>query len=554
MMTEEVNATAVPRQFPLGSLLASAKRLTSTRLSGSRAVNIAKPSQWQSDAWEMFDLVGEERYLITTLANRLSKARLYIGKLDPNDPTAQPTAIEDETINSILGAVGGTPAGRAQIMERIAINLGVTGDGWLVGIPRYVLEKKPRPSEPVDIADFDWRFLSVSEITTRGTEVEIEYEMGQRLTANVNDLYLIRIWRPHPRRMWEADCATRASLPVLKELVGLTMHVSAQIDSRLAGAGILVVASSIQEALRQSAQVPEEATDDQFTQALIEAMSTAIQDRGSAAAVVPLVVTVPDEAMEGIKHISFANNLDGSAQALREESIRRLALGQDAPPEILLGTGGMNHWGGWLVQSDVVSTHIEPPLALICDALTTEYLWPVLEQTPELLEGISDVKDFKDVVIWYDVSHLVVHPNRSSDAFSLHERNVISDEALRRSAGFDEDDAPQSKEIADQVAEIVIEMFKGNPALINRPGLGVLMQQLKDVLQGLEPEVYDPRKAAEEARQRGETPPGEAESTGPSQEPGQTAPAATPAAQAPAPSPGAPGAPPQAIAPPAVPS
>ena len=508
---------------PLGSLLASAKRLTSQTLKGKRSRNKVRVNAWQVDAWEMFNLVGEQRYLVTTLANRLSKARFYVGRVNGKDLTAAPEPIKDERINSILDAVGNSAAGRMQLVERMAINLYVAGDGWLVGIPSYLLGPDPAKNKPegaISLDDFDWRFCSISEVSSKDDNtVQVQLGEDEKLNLNPDDIYLIRVWRPHPQKWWEADSATRASLPVLKELVGLTMHVSAQIDSRLAGAGIILVPATAQQALRAAANIPDDSDADPFTDALIEAMSTAIQDRGSAAAMVPLVVTLPDETVDKIKHISFSSPLDGAVPGLREESIRRLALGQDAPPEVLLGTAGMNHWGGWLVQEEVVTTHIEPPLALICDAMTTEYLWPVLEQ--------MNVEDHESYVIWYDVSHLIVHPNRTTDALTLHERKAISDEALRRTVGFDEADAPANQDIDDQVADIVMEMFKGNPALISRPGLKVLMQ-VKAVLQGVEPEVYDQRKAAAEAAAQGETAPQAVDSTAP--QPKAPEPAASPAA------------------------
>ena len=45
------------------------------------------------------------------------------------------------------------------------------------------------------------------------------------------------------------DSPVRAALPILRELVGLTQHVSAQIDSRLAGAGMLVMRASASRAV-----------------------------------------------------------------------------------------------------------------------------------------------------------------------------------------------------------------------------------------------------------------------------------------------------------------
>src|SRR5690606_14077388 len=129
--------------------------------------------------------------------------------------------------------------------------------------------------------------------------------------------------------------------------------------------GLLMVADRIVKALKEARGITDDSEDDPFTDALIEAMLTPISDRSSAAAQVPLVVTVPSDGDRPVSdmmhHMSFDTPLDTSLQPLRDEAIRRLALGQDAPPELLLGTGGMNHWGAWLVREDVVTTHLEPP-------------------------------------------------------------------------------------------------------------------------------------------------------------------------------------------------
>src|SRR5690606_9868382 len=289
----------------------------------------------------------------------------------------------------------------------------------------------------------------------------------------------IRVWHPHPRRAWEADSPTRSSLPVLRELVGLTMHISAQVDSRLAGAGVFVVPASAAKALKIAAGVDENSNEDPFTDALIEAMMTPINVRSSAAALVPLVATVPDEATDKFQYFSFSSTLDTEARQLREEAIRRLALGQDAPPELLLGTAGMNHWGAWLVREDVVSTHIEPPLALICDALTMQYLRPALQSL-----GVHDADEY---VVWYDVSHMITRPNRATDAQALHDKGVLSDEALRAANGFDDNDAPQDH--TDPALEIVLRMVGQAPSLAGDPGIPVLVQQIREAMAGITPEA-----------------------------------------------------------------
>lgn len=506
-----------PRPRPLASLMASAKRLTAKTL-GNRSGAVSR--SWQADAWDMFDLVGEHRFLAVTLAGRMSQARFYVGKL-AEDPNEDPVPVEDPKLTAVLEAIGSSAAARAQLIARLGVNLFVAGDGWLAGIPRHLMPasmmvgnsltidpglQAPEPlSDSLSIEELEWRMLSISEVSTNaGGQVQIQLGEGEteKLQLNPDDVLLIRVWRPHPRKWWEADSPTRSSLPVLRELVGLTMHISAQVDSRLAGAGLLLVPQTAQRAMQVAAGQTEEEGDDFFTESLMEAMLTPIADRASASALVPLVATVPDETTEKFRYMSFDKPLDTEARPMRDESIRRLALGLDAPPELLLGTGGMNHWGAWLVLEDVVTTHLEPPLALICDALTTQYLWPVLGD-----QGMSP-EEAHDYVIWYDVSDLVVRPNRGADAQALHDKGVISDEALRGATGFDETDAPPALPLE---LELALDAVKANPALLAAPGLANLVAQIRQALAGEVPDdapaIGQPAIAAEPAAE-GDNAPG----------------------------------------------
>lgn len=460
---------------PMSSLLASARRITSQTLRERSFRSPLTVTGWQEDAWEMYDLVGEQRFLATTLANRLSQARFFVGRLD-EQPGADPVEVEDGLPVDLLQAVGNGASGLRQIVNRLGVNLFVAGEAWLAGIPTALVEH--REDEEPDLSDLDWRLLSITEVTTtRDGEVTLKLDQDETswVTCAPEDVFLIRVWRPHPRRWWEADSPTRSSLSVLRELVGLTMHISAQVDSRLAGAGVLVVPQSAQRSLNVAAgEDPDNATDDQFTEALMEAMLTPIGDRANASALVPLVVTVPDESTGLFNYLTFSKPLDTEARSLREEAIRRLALGQDAPPELLLGTAGMNHWGAWLVQEDVVGSHIEPPLALICDALTTQYLRPVLIE-----QGMSE-DEAETYAVWFDVEQMVVRPNRSADALVLHERGAISDASLRDASGFTEDDGPT----VSTVDAMILEMVTANPALLYKPGAKALREQLQAIEAG----------------------------------------------------------------------
>lgn len=445
-------ATATAR-----SLTAAATRPRSvTVASSSPASSPALGSRsWQSEAWAAYDEVGEERFLASTLAGRLSQARLYVQhkplsgphsslRDDPTDVTDTATGPTAQLAEAVLAALGASQQDLGQMLQRLATNLFVAGEGWLVGVPRHVIDAAAPSSAPAVTApspdpaltDLVWRVLAVTEVSSVGRDGRIvRLNLGTDGSAPVevssDEVYMVRVWRPHPARYWEADSPTRACLPILRELIGLTRHISAQIDSRLAGAGILVVPSSASAALASdAADSSAYGAPDPFVAALMDSMLRPIENRDDASAVVPLVVTVPDEAADKMSHLTFSTALDSGARDLRDEAIRRLALAQDAPPELLLGSGAMNHWGAWLTREDTVTTHIEPVLALICDALTSQYLRPVL-----LSAGLSE-DEVRTLSVGYDVSALVARPNRSEEALNLHRAGAVSDEALREARGL----------------------------------------------------------------------------------------------------------------------
>lgn len=455
---------------------------------------------WQAEAWAAYDEVGEERFLASTLAGRLSQARLYVQhkplsgphsslRDDPTDVTDTATGPTAALAEAVLAALGASQQDLGQMLQRLATNLFVAGEGWLVGVPRHVIDAAAPSSAPVVTApspdpaltDLVWRVLAVTEVSSVGRDGRtVRLNLGTDGSAPVevspDEVYMVRVWRPHPARYWEADSPTRACLPILRELIGLTRHISAQIDSRLAGAGILVVPSSASAALASdAADSSAYGAPDPFVAALMDSMLRPIENRDDASAVVPLVVTVPDEAADKMSHLTFSTALDSGARDLRDEAIRRLALAQDAPPELLLGSGAMNHWGAWLTREDTVTTHIEPVLALICDALTSQYLRPVL-----LSAGLSE-DEVRTLSVGYDVSALVARPNRSEEALNLHRAGAVSDEALREASGFDDSDA---KPLDERALMQALAMVSKRPDLMGTIGIGPLTQEILKAYKG----------------------------------------------------------------------
>lgn len=498
---------AAPVPAPSRGLTAAASRPARGGASSASPHQQAQRSpaarSWQAEAWAAYDEVGEERFLASTLSGRLSQARLYVQhkpssgdhsslRDDETDVTDTATAAVASLAEAVLAALGASQQDLGQMLQRLATNLFVAGEGWLVGVPSHLVPgidstdpTATAPSPDPALSDLVWRVLAVTEVTTVAAPTptaagRVRLNLGSDASAPVevstDEIYLIRIWRPHPARYWEADSPTRACLPILRELIGLTRHISAQIDSRLAGAGLLVVPSSASAALASdAADAYGTGQPDPFVSALMESMLRPIENRDDASAVVPLVVTVPDEAADKVSHLTFSSALDSGARDLRDEAIRRLALAQDAPPELLLGSGAMNHWGAWLTREDTVTTHIEPVLALICEALTSQYLRPVL-----LSAGLSE-DVVRTLTVGYDVSALVARPNRSEEALNLHKSGAISDEALREASGFDDSD---EKPLEERALMNAIALATKQPALLTSPGLGPITEELLKVYRG----------------------------------------------------------------------
>lgn len=409
------------------ALTAAARRLTGrpdiTKISRSAGRG------WQHEAWQFYDTIGEYRYGVDWKASMLSRATLYLARDDKR-------VVDDDTMASAyLAAFYGGEQVVGQMLREVGTHLEVAGECFIVGVTRDGVER--------------WMVVASTELSARGGSY---YIWGKKVESDTDPLVL-RIWRPHPRRWTEANSPTRAILPVLSEVDQLTKFVFAQIDSRLAGAGILFVPTETQ---LPGGQIAETTDDDgnpvavaqaqaaatAFVQALTTAMTASLADRESASSVVPIVASAPGEAIGNVQHITFWSELQEQAKELRDEAIRRLGLGMDLPAEVVLGTGDTNHWNAWKIDEAAIKVHAEPLLALICESLTIGYLRPLL-----IDDGMEPI-EAERYSIRADTAALRLRPDRSSEAMELYDRGAISLATLLREVGFDPDDAPSAGEFA----------------------------------------------------------------------------------------------------------
>jgi hypothetical protein len=410
--------------IPSTALVASA-----TRYPGS-AARIYQPRQdWQQECYRQYAICGEARFAAKFFGNAVSRAILNAAEMEEGTPHVQTSGPAHEALVDLFDGKDGP----TQMLEAIGQHLTIAGECYLVG----------RTVENADV----WEVVSCIELRVAGNNWQIDYGNGMPAVDLTEDDVVIRIWLPNPGRRIEADSPFKALLPILTEIEWLTRHVFAQVSSRLAGAGILMLPQGMTfpPAPAQDGQEVVAANDaDAFMLTLAEAMMQPIKDPGSPSAIVPIVVTAPDDTIDKAKLLTFWSDLDANSLSLRSEAIRRFALGMDLPPEQVLGmssnggtgggtSNGVSHWGAWQIEESTIKMHVEPMLDVIVNALTMGYLRPILGEN-------------STAVVVYDTSRLRLRPDRSKEAFELYDRGLISAGALRRENGFDDDDIPSNQE------------------------------------------------------------------------------------------------------------
>lgn len=426
------------------TILASAAML---RLSDFKSVKGGSRS-WQAEAWVHYDSNAEFRQGVTWKGAAMSRARLFVGRID-SDGSGDPVPVDDPVSNAILEDLAGGPSQQGEFLRKVATLLDAVGEAFVVG------------------ADIDgermWLVLSNEEIEVSQRKVKIRLPDTDQTVDLVLDpddpktSAVIRLWRPHPRRNFEADAASRPLLRNMRIMSGIANHVTSTFESRLP-AGVLWVPDSVSmpnpNASDSSGTNPSDL--DPFTRALSDHMMASVGDDRSAGRVVPAIARVPDETLQSAKPflMQFQNQLDPLVVPLADQQLKALAIGMDMPPEYLLGLGQSTQWAAFKVSEESVTLYIEPLLALICAGLTEMYLHPLLEDA-----GVADVDD---LCLWFDTSALRVRPNKGPEALELYREEVLSEAALLREQGFGDDDAPTEDE---RRFRLILRLVERVPAL-----------------------------------------------------------------------------------------
>lgn len=443
---------------------------------GSAPVPISKATERQKRVWEFYDEIGEVHNAATYVANSISRLNLFVGvrpdpgsapdrlltEPDPDEPTPEvdlgysyaeaATAIDTlERLKSPMGDQG-------SMMRRLALNLWVPGEGYLLGQPVVddagspVIDATGRPCEAWDV--YSVEEIEVSPYERRANSAGEQVPVVRIVDANGKksdthpDTVVYRIWQAHPRFRDVADSPNLAAATILDELLILTRAIRGAAMSRLKGPGMMFLPNSLRETVQaRSGSAEGKARLDPVTKSIIDATSAAIEDPSVAAAHVPVIVWTNDAAWEklvaGTPLITWDREVDATAAAQRAELITRYATTIDQPPEVLSGKGNVNHWGAWEISEDSFR-QLEPFVQTLVGALTVSYLRPALDAA-----GVPDVDRF---LVWYDPVNLIADPDASDRALKAHEADLISDASARRDLGYDEEDAPSEEELARRAA------------------------------------------------------------------------------------------------------
>lgn len=444
------------------SITAAAQVLQGPRMQRTRSSKKPKNSpglSWQLDAWDYYDKVGEFSFGVDMLSWAVSRVRLVAGREVANQDEPEVIVAEapegsteeipeaDVIAAELIGDFAGGATGQRQLIRRVATQLIVAAESYIVG----------RTIEDVQV----WEAYSREEVKYTSNMWKVD-DGTERFDLGEDDV-LIRVWIPSARRRSEPRSSTKPLLSVLQEIYALSQSIAAQVDSRLAGAGMLVLPKSVELVGGSNAgDSDEEDQLDPFIAELMDMMITPIKDRDSAAAVVPIVIKVEDEAVGKIQYLRFDAPSDSNDADKREKAVVRLARAMDLPQEQLTGLGDSNHWTGWLVEENTIKGPVSDLAGIVVHALTIGWYRPALEQA--YADAGIEEDEARDRLVWFDAAALEQRPDRSEQAVQVFDRGGLSLLALARENGFDESDLPDAEELARIMLFLLIK---------NRPELAV---------------------------------------------------------------------------------
>lgn len=411
-------------------------------------------TEWQREAWRLYDIVGELAKLAGRIGDSVSQARLYVTMVDE---TGEETGeVEDDRIKRLAAVPLGTGSQRDDCLRLAGIDLAVGGECWIVG--------EGAATSP-EQAEGSWFVVTGAAFSKVGDRVAVKRPQqrgGSKLILTDGKDILIRCWRPHPNDTDQANSFTRSAIVPLREIELLTKREFAELDSRLTGAGVMFVPEGID--FPRGPNDPPGITG--FMAYLQRTAAASMIDQGTANSMVPIIATLPDhmiEHLDKLRAINFWSELSAEITPMKDKAIGRLASMAEIPAEVLTGIGDANHWTAWLISEEGIRW-IKGYLGTIADALTRGFLQLALKSM-----GITDPERY---AYTFDTAALAAKPNRLEDAITLHDRFLISDEEAVKAGAFDPEQMPS---VQERAAQILLKLVTAQPDLILDPAVQQLL-------------------------------------------------------------------------------
>ncbi|MER5706001.1 hypothetical protein [Streptomyces sp. NPDC002122] len=450
-----------------------------------RARRFASNSDWQKQGWYFYDVIGELRAPLVWIANAVSQADLHATELDPTTgkptgPSSNPTAIQAAA--QVLGGA----AKRATLLRVLALCWQVPGEAWVV--------VRPQPNRLGQKQPDEWIVLPPSQVRAKGSgDAAMWHYRDPKIGTDVpldSKSRLFRIWDPHPADFVQADSAIRPALPICREIEKCTQTIAGQLDSRLATAGVWLVADEL-----DLPKGEHETTALAFMDELLSVAETGIQQPGTPAAVVPLAFNAPGADIASGSALAFidsSTNFVTGLDELRDKAIDRLSATLDMPKDVAAGTQGeSNHWSAWQVEEATYKIFIEPLLRELGDGLTEQWFRPAL-----IAMGMTPEEANRYEIGW-DTTNIVARPDDRETLESLYDKVLISDEYMLTENGIPLDAMPSEEERERRLLE---KWVTSSPAILSEPGVAETLgmpelasAQASAVEETPEPEPEDPR-------------------------------------------------------------
>ncbi|KUJ65453.1 hypothetical protein ACZ90_48155 [Streptomyces albus subsp. albus] len=417
-----------------------------------RARKQSANSDWQRQGWYYYDVIGELRAPLVWIANAVSQADLHATELDP--ATGKPTGLSENptAVQAASLALGGA-AKRATLLKVLALCWQVPGEAWVIVRP----QGQGKPDE--------WIVLPPSKVKSKGSGADASWQYTDPKTGVEVPLApqarLFRVWSPHPADFIQADSAVRPALPICREIEKTSQTLAGQLDSRLATAGVWLVADEL-----DLPKGEHETTALAFMDELLSVAETGIQQPGTPAAVVPVAFNAPGDMIAAGSALAFVDSSTTFVQGLddlRDKALDRLAATLDMPKSVAAGSQDeSNHWSAWQVEESTYKIFIEPLLRELGDALTEQWFRPAL-----VAMGMSPDQAARYEIGW-DTTNIVARPDDRETLESLYDKILISDEYMLSENGIPEDAMPDE---AERERRLLEKLVISSPAILSEPGV-----------------------------------------------------------------------------------